>query len=436
MRSSAKLLPWLVSVMFALIDCNSFFASCERVFRPELKSKPVAVLSNNDGCIIALTKEVKNLGIPMGAPYFKVKDLCKKKDVAVFSSNFALYSNLSRRIMSIVRSEGYDVFEYSIDEIFVEFKKGDLEKDTNQMNDWGRKLRKKILRETGVPVSIGMAPTKTLAKLVNSYVKTCDSLDGVGTVINKMESIKVLKWASIDKVWGIGRKQAQKCLLLNIKSAFDFTQKNARIIEKIFHKPGLQTWLELKGESCIDLENRALQRKSISATRSFAKSVVTYHGLESALTNFITRAAEKLRKEKLVTNNIFIFARTSPFMNVPQKRLLVGTELEQGTADTRVLLKAGVKLLQEHYELGVPFKKAGVFFTDLESETERQLGLFSSQQEESALINVVDLINKLHGADSIYWGSLGGKSKDIWKMNRQFKSPNYLNNWSELPLFY
>lgn len=422
--------------MFALIDCNSFFASCERVFRPELQNQPVAVLSNNDGCIIARTKEVKDLNIAMGVPFFKVKEVCRQKKVAIFSSNFSLYSNLSKRVMSIVRQENRNVFEYSIDEIFVEFKSEDFKNDIAKINTWGSQLREKILRDTGIPVSIGIAATKTLAKLTNSYVKKHDNTFGVKTILGAAESQDLLKWASVDKIWGIGRKQAQKCLLFNIKNAFDYTQKDSKFIDKIFTKNGLQTWLELKGESCIDLHSKSVHRKSVSATRSFAKPVVTYQGLESAITNFITRAAEKLKQENLVTNNLFIFARTSPFMNVPQRKILVGTNLEQATSDTRYLLQQAVKLLKESYESGTSFKKAGVFFTDLESKNERQLSLFSSYKEEPLLVKTIDRINRYYGPDSIYWGSLGVKAKAIWKMNREFKSPNYLNNWRELPLFY
>ena len=302
--------------VFVLADCNSFYASCERVFNPKLENKPVVVLSNNDGCIVARTNEAKELGIKMGEPLFKARKIIEKNNVKVFSSNYALYGSMSNRVMKILEQLFPNIEIYSIDEAFMEISS--LKKIYNYSN-YGIKVREIILKWTGIPISIGIGETKTLAKIANQIAKDNPKTQGVFDITKIKNKEEILKTIKVEKIWGIGNKLSKFLIKNNIHNAYDFVQQDNRWVRKNINILGLKTKMELNGISCYELDNNFKLRKSCCVSRSFGERIKSLKNMSEAVSTYITRAAEKIRNEKLVANNISLYIRTNPFNKNPSE---------------------------------------------------------------------------------------------------------------------
>ncbi len=409
----------------ALVDCNSFFCSCERLFRPDLKNRPVVVLSNNDGCAIARTKEAKELGIEMAAPYFKIKDLCRLHDVAIFSSNFSIYTNLSCRVMEILKEMTPCLEVYSIDEAWM---------DLTGVDDpfhYAQQIKNRVERLVGIPVSIGIGPTKTLTKVANHIAKKLEI--GVVDLTEKSEQDKALKEISIGKVWGIGRRGAFKMRSLGIKTAKDLRDyANGELIKKMFGKPGWQTKRELSAEACFKLELVAAPKKEIMCSRTFAGTLQKLEELQGAIASFVSNAAQDLRSQESICAEIGIFIITNRFDDQSFYRAQDSFQFLSATIDTRKLIKASFKILEKIYRPGYQYKKAGVYLSRLYSRQEYQLHLFENGDgaKNEQLMKIMDRINFKEGPNTIHSAAC---DIGVWHMNRNFKSPRYLSSWSELP---
>ncbi|MFZ4714765.1 MAG: Y-family DNA polymerase [Bacteriovoracaceae bacterium] len=375
--------------LFALVDCNSFFCSCERVYRPHLNDKPVVVLSNNDGCVVSLTPEAKKVGIKMGDVFFKIKDKCKFHGVNVFSSNFALYGNMSDRVMKILSEFTPTMEVYSIDEAFLlldGFDHFDLQNHCHE-------LRAKVLRETSIPVSVGLAPTKVLAKLGNNWAKKNPAFKGVVDLRDSVLLDLVLAGTPVGDIWGVGRQTAIKLNSLGIKTARDFRDyKNDSLIQKYLHKPGRQMQDELRGEVCFSL-SPSTAKKSILVSRSFDHQVKEKKEMIEAITKHTMNASRKLREEKQVCRMITASIRTNPFKDLPQHHESASFKFSSATSNSGEILKAALTLLDTLYKEGLEYKKCGVCLMDFEPENETQLDLFSIGSEKSTLMKLADEIH-------------------------------------------
>lgn len=386
--------------MYALIDCNNFFASCERVFNPSLRNKPVVVLSNNDGCIIARSNEAKALGIMMGSPYFKVRQILEKNDVAVFSSNYTLYGDMSRRVMSILSEFTQDMEIYSIDEAFITIDESKYEK----LYEIGSQIVRTILRGTGIPVTIGIAPTKTLAKVASHYGKKYPAYKNVCIIDTEQKRITALCKFPIEEVWGIGRKYGKKVAVYGIKTAFDFTQKSESWINREFTISGVRTWKELYGIECIKRDDNP-SKKSICTSRSFAdKGISRLEDLEEAVANFAAESSIKLREQGSVCKSIIVFARTDRFnKNQFFHQIYDYVELDIPTNDTTEIIKYSLEALRKEFRKDFYYKKAGIILCNISSASTTQMHLFDkvNRIKQTQIINVIDKINKMNGKNTI-----------------------------------
>lgn len=417
--------------MFALVDCNSFYCSCERLFRPDLKDKAVVVLSNNDGCAIARTQEAKDLGIKMGEPYFKIKKRFKKNELAIFSSNFANYTNISQRVMNTIRDHSPLVEVYSVDEAFTDVS------GITGLKQYGENLKAKIQKDIGIPVGIGIAPTKVLAKLANRIAKKSKKANGVVVLDTKRLQDIALKMVKIEDVWGIGKQSSIKLKNLGINTAYDFkVYENEKHIQGLLTKVGLQIKHELMGISCLVLEQGIAKKKEIMCSRTFGKSVFDRNVLKESIANYITNAAQKMRTQKSHCTFISVFARTNPFKNTPQYYLFETYKLINPTSDTRALIKRAFNLLDRGFVDGVEYQKAGVKLSGLQDLGEFQLDFLCEGESHNSieLMKVVDRINLKMGEDKVRSMACGFDRK-AWAMNRNHKSPRYLTNWDELFYF-
>lgn len=415
--------------MYALVDCNSFYCSCERLFRPELLKRPVVVLSNNDGCIVSLTKEAKLLGLKMGEPFFKVEKLIKEKKVAYFSSNYALYGDLSNRVMSILEEEINDVEVYSIDEAFLKLEA----MEQFEYQRLGEKIKERVFLEVGIPVSVGIAKTKVLAKIANHIAKKNAEAQGVFVFPDDGKKDDVLKKFPVSEIWGIGSSSSMKLLMLKIKSAYDLKYyENEKEIQKILTKKGRQIQDELREISCVETESFE-KKKTILSTKSFGASVYLLKELEEAISVYITRACEKLRKEESLAASMLIFIRTNPFKETPQYAMQAMVHFSTPTDNTFVMIKEGKRLLEKIFLEGFEYKKAGVMLMDLSDSDSFQLSLFDDPKkinQNENLMKVVDKINQRY--HEVVVKSLACGTEGRWKMQRQFKSPSYTTRWSDL----
>ena len=412
--------------IFALIDCNSFYCSCERVFRPELRGRPVIVLSNNDGCAVARTDEAKALGIAMGAPYFQIRDLCKKNGVHVFSSNYTLYGDMSRRVMEILSEFTPELEIYSIDEAFLSLR-GFEHKDLTQ---YGEEIRRQVLQQTGIPVSVGIAPSKVLAKVANKISKKNKS--GV-LYLKEMPQIDFeLKKFPVEDLWGIGRKSAEKLKALQIISAWDLKMADEKKIRKLLTIQGLRILRELHGESCISLELIESDKKQIVSSRSFGQPVLKINDLKEAIANHITTSAEKLRKQNSIAKVLTVFIQTNPFNKGPQYYNSGYVEMLSGTSNTLKLIHHGFDVLDKIFKSGYEYKKCGVILLDLLPKNGSQIDLFglSDTTEDDHLMKVIDDINRFHGRGTLKPAACG--TDLFWKMLSEMKSPCYTTRMSEL----
>jgi len=421
--------------IFALVDCNNFYVSCERIFNPKLENKPVVVLSNNDGCCVARSNEAKKLGIKMGEPFFKIKDLVEKEGLKVYSSNYELYGDISNRVSETLFTFSPDIEIYSIDEAFVNLKRI----YTNSYEDYGRKIRERIFDWVNIPVSIGISPTKTLSKVANQFVKKDKSFGGVLSLINKSEEEinELLKNLDVSDVWGIGRQYSKKLYAENIKSAYDFKYSNPKFIQKIMTINGLKTQNELKGVSCIPLEYETPDKKGICSSRSFGKLTSSFKELNEAVSTYTTTAAEKLRSQNSKCKKITIFIRTNHFRtNDKQYANSKSYNFLEPTSYTPDLIKASKFLLKQIFKENYNYQKVGVILTEIINENEIQNSLFNidtlqyKNNKKDLIISKVDEINKSLGNNSIIFAANGIKKE--WKMKSEKRSDRFTTNLNEL----
>ena len=415
--------------VFALIDCNAFYVSCERVFNPKLNNRPVVALSNNDGCIISRSKEAKALGIKMGVPLFKVKDIVEKEKVVVFSSNYTLYADMSRRVMNIISSSSPYTEIYSIDEAFVELSSLPIDYES-----YAHQLRQTILQHTGIPVSIGIASTKTLAKVANHKAKKDDSLNGVCSLVNYNNIDQILELTEVGDVWGVGRRLSKKLINHGIHNAKLLKNCSNSWIRKMMSVNGLKTITELRGISCIPLEEYSMTRKSCCTTRSFGKLLTNLDDIEQAVTTFARRAAERIRSESLAASCVSVFVRTNPF---DKKSAYYSNgasrTLSHPTQDSITIIETSLLLTKRIFKNNYQYKKAGVLLSGLCDESEIQETLFEKNyNQNSDLMSAVDAINYRYGRDTLQMASECKVGN--WKQKRENCTRNYTTQIDRLLL--
>ena len=416
----------------ALIDVNNFYVSCERVFNPKLINKPVVVLSNNDGCAVARSNEVKALGVGMGAPWFKFKDLAKQHGIIAYSSNYALYADMSNRVMSILRQFSPDQEIYSIDESFLDLTSF----QSRDLITYGQQMRKRILRWTGLPVCVGIGSTKTLAKLANHCAKKRTQFNSVCNfnTMNDAELNQILSEIAVGEVWGIGRKLTPKLNALGIHSVLDLKQADPEQLRQQFSVVMEKTIRELNGTVCIEMEEIAPPKKQILSSRSFGHPVRDYQSLAESITLYMSRAAEKLRKQQSYAGSVYVYIRTSPFREQdPFYSNGMTIPISSPTNDTMQLVNVALWILKRIYKPNYNYAKAGVMLGELVPAQGVQSDLFSQVQvspKSSKLMLAVDTINKKMGKESIKLASEGFKRP--WKMKQENKSPSYTTDWENL----
>jgi len=407
--------------MFGLIDCNNFYASCERVFNPSLNRRPVVVLSNNDGCVIARSSEAKALGIPMGEPAYKLKALIEANQVVVFSSNYVLYGDMSHRVMTTVAQFAPDMEIYSIDEAFLLF---DGFENIN-LKEYGEKIVRTTTRNTGIPVSLGIAPTKTLAKLANKFAKKYKDYRGVCVIDTDEKREKALKLTAIGDVWGIGRQYAKKLEYYSIHTAWDFTQRSKSWVRHTMGVVGERTWLELKGTPCVEMD-KTTTKKSICTSRSFGERLTELSPISEAVSNFAASCAEKLRKQHSLASVIMVFIQTNPnATNLPQHCKQVVLQLPVPTNDTTELINFALRGLKAIFAEGYQFKKAGVIVSELVPERPLQGDLFDTRNRDkfSRIMTVMDSLNASYGKQKVKIAAQGFDRK--WRLKNEKLSPCY-----------
>jgi len=407
--------------MFGLIDCNNFYASCERVFNPSLNRRPVVVLSNNDGCVIARSAEAKALGIPMGEPAYKLKALIEANQVVVFSSNYVLYGDMSHRVMTTVAQFAPDMEIYSIDEAFLLF---DGFENIN-LKEYGEKIVRTTTRNTGIPVSLGIAPTKTLAKLANKFAKKYKDYRGVCVIDTDEKREKALKLTAIGDVWGIGRQYAKKLEYYSIHTAWDFTQRSKSWVRHTMGVVGERTWLELKGTPCVEMD-KTTTKKSICTSRSFGERLTELSPISEAVSNFAASCAEKLRKQHSLASVIMVFIQTNPnATNLPQHCKQVVLQLPVPTNDTTELINFALRGLKAIFAEGFQFKKAGVIVSGIVPERPLQGDLFDTRNRDkfSKIMTVMDSLNASYGKQKVKIAAQGFDRK--WKLKNERLSPCY-----------
>lgn len=417
--------------IFALVDCNSFYVSCERVFRPDLKGKPVGILSNNDGCIVALSKELKNMGVHRGIPAFKIFHLVKQKKVTLFSSNYTLYGDMSARIMNVLSQFTPELEIYSIDEAFLNlngFKSLDI-------NEYGKKIKYTVEKWTGVPVSVGIGQTKTLAKIANHIAKKYQKFEGVFNIIDHPNFDKVLETVAVNNVWGIGHNYAKKLNKLGVQNVLQLVNRSDTWIDKNMTIVGLRTVKELRGISCIDLNLMTSDKKQIISSKSFGKPISDIDELKQSISTYCSRAVEKLREQNSVAQQIMIFILTNPFKDTPQYANYISGRLSVASAYTPDFINLAIKLLMSIYKENYLYKKSGVMISDISPQYDAELNLFETayvDDNRKIIMDCVDSINHKWGRNIMTFGSEGIAGK--WQMKREFLSQRFTTNWNELPI--
>ncbi|EMR2423134.1 Y-family DNA polymerase [Klebsiella pneumoniae] len=419
--------------MFALVDVNSFYASCETIFRPDLQGWPVVVLSNNDGCIIARSAEAKRLGIKMGDPYFKCKDYFRQQGVVCFSSNYELYADMSNRVMTTLEEMCPRVEIYSIDEAFCDLTGV---RNCRVLEEFGRELKDTVYRNTRLPVGVGIAQTKTLAKLANHAAKTWKATGGVVDLSNVERQRKLMALLPVDEVWGVGRRISKKLEAMGIKTVLQLADTDIRFIRKHFNVVLERTVRELRGEPCLGLEEFAPVKQEIVCSRSFGQRISTYEEMRQAICLYASRAAEKLRGEHQYCRFISAFVKTSPFaLNEPYYGNSTSVKLLTPTHDSRDIITAATKCLDAIWRDGYRYQKAGVMLGDFYSQGVAQLNLFDDnapRKNSEKLMEVLDHLNAKDGRGTLYFAGQGIQS--AWQMKREMLSPRYTTRFSDLPV--
>lgn len=417
------------SEIIALVDCNSFYCSCERVFNPSLNNKPVVVLSNNDGCVIARTDEAKALGIAMGIPVFKIRELIKKHKVHVFSSNFTLYGDFSARVMQTLNEFSPELEVYSIDEAFLSFKS----MTEKQAIELSHEIVQRVYKYTGIPISVGLGSTKVLAKAANRIAKKYKvQTKGVHSLLQPEKKRQSLINFPVEDIWGVGRKSAAKLNSYNIKTAWQLSQANEKLVQKLLGIHGRRIIKELNGQMCLSMDVIFEPQKSILSSRSFGNPIQKLEDLEQAVANHITTASEKLRRQGSVAGFISVFIRTSPYKNAPQYFNSATLNLETGTCVTHKLIHKSFALLKTIYKPGYDYKKCGILLGDLKQKGPNQMSFFeaSDSPKEEALMQTLDRINNYYGKNTLKYAAAG--TNPFWKMLSEMKSQGYTTRWSEL----
>ncbi|MEC8273656.1 MAG: Y-family DNA polymerase [Bacteroidota bacterium] len=405
--------------MLALADCNNFYASCERVFQPHLENKPIVVLSNNDGCVIARSNESKALGIKMGVPVFQIKNIIEQNNVQLFSSNFTLYGDLSKRVMSTIKQEVKAMEIYSIDEAFMDF--------SGEGNPLGKgiDLKKKVQQHIGIPISIGIAPTKTLCKVAGLIAKKYTK-SGVFILKDKAIIERALKWLPVEELWGVGRRHARKLNNVGIKTAYDLCQADNSWVKRHLSIVGLRMVKELRGTACFPLEERGNKKKNICTSRSFSKSISNVERLKEAVSNYANSCAYKLRKEQGCASRISVFVHTNPFKPTDkQYRGFTSLILDTPSNDSIELVRLALKCLEKIYRSDCTYKKAGVIVSDISPQQQQQLSLFDTvnRQKHQSIMTALDSINDKFGKNKVRLAVQGYGRR--WKMKQEQLSPCY-----------
>lgn len=410
--------------MIGIIDCNNFFVSCERVFQPKLKHRPVVVLSNNDGCVIARSNEAKALGIMMGTPYFKVRHLVSDGTLQVRSGNMALYGDMSRRVMSLVRRSVPRIEQYSIDECFM-----DLDNIDN-LKTFGEDLAARVEKWTGIPVSIGIAPTKTLAKVGSKFAKKYRGYHHCCLIDDDTKRIKALKLTAIGDVWGIGRRHCEMLTASAVHNAFDFTLWSEAKVRGAMALPGVHTWRELRGEACIPLETPS-SKKSMTSSRSFKSPITDYETMHAVIADFASMLADKLRKEHSTARTITVFLHTDRFnYDIQQYANAASLTLDVATSDLREIATAATKCLKPIWYDGVPIKKAGIYLTDIENHvTQQHLFDTVNRSRQQKLLTAIDSVRGQHGKELL---RLASQTSIDTVMRHEFKSRHYTTNLDDI----
>lgn len=413
--------------VFALVDCNNFFVSCERVFRPDLWHKPVAVLSNNDGCIVARSNEVKELGVPMGVPYFKVKDVLKKGSASLFSANFPLYGDFSQRVVQILQQSCPNIEVYSVDESFLDISALPID----DFAAWGRELRKKIYDWTGLPVSVGIANSKTLAKAAADYCKKVEVGGAFSVADDDTARETLLKWLPVSDVWGVGWRTAPKLHGRGIRTAYDLVQVSDTWAREQLSIRGVRTIKELQGGTCYFLDDTSEPQQSILRSRSFGHNVRNYYELEGAVATFASRAAARLRQQNEVAGAVMTFLYTGKHAEVHAGGSHV-VNLHPASADTGTIISGALKALEQVYDPDFAYKKAGIALLDLRSV--QQLAFDSDPADmdrRATLMRTIDDINKRFSTRLVRHASEHIES-NAWHSKRELRSQAYTTNWREL----
>ena len=418
--------------MFALVDVNSFYASCETAFRPDLKGRPVVVLSNNDGCVIARNAEAKTVGVKMGDPYFKQKDLFRRYGVVCFSSNYELYADMSSRVMFTLEALSPRCEIYSIDEAFCDLTGV---RNCRVLEDFGRELKDAVYQNTGLAVGVGIAQTKTLAKLANHAAKKWQrQTGGVVDLSNLDRKRKLMAALPVDEVWGVGRRISKKLETMGIKTVLDLVDTDIRFIRKHFNVVLERTVRELRGEPCLELEEFAPVKQEIVCSRSFGERISDYDAMRQAICSYASRAAEKLRGEHQYCRFISTFVKTSPFaLNEPYYGNSASVKLTTPTQDSRDIITAATRSLDAIWKDGHRFQKAGVMLGDFFSQGGAQLNLFDDnapKPNSSKLMEVLDHLNAKDGRGTLYFAGQGIQQQ--WQMKREMLSPRYTTRFSDL----
>lgn len=416
--------------MYALVDCNNFYVSCERVFQPQLNGKPVVVLSNNDGCIISRSNEAKALGIPMGAPEFQVRDLIKQHDIRVFSSNYALYGDLSHRVMKILENYTPNVEVYSIDEAFLNFSGMTIP----DFNTYGTEIQHRILKWLSIPIGIGFAPTKALSKVANKIAKKFpERTNGIYVIDTDEKRIKALKWTKIEDVWGVGFRLTKKMKAKNINTAYDFTlPHNETFIRKEMGVVGMRLKYELEGKSVLEMEEPKA-KKNIAVTRSFEKDITDFNELKERVVTFASICSEKLRKQNSCCNAVILYLRKDKFKTINGERYsfyrMQTLPFPSNTSFS--ISQTAIRMLKELYQEGTAYKKAGVIVSEIVPDSQRQFKLFDEENPKyQKIMEVMDAVQAKTGERKLRLASQD--LKRTWKMKQNHLSNRYTTNFNEL----
>ena len=421
-----------MSALIALVDCNNFYASCERVFRPDLIGRPVAVLSNNDGCIVSRSQEVKALGIQMGVPVHQVKNLIEQHRIQLFSSNYTLYADMSQRVMSTLAEFTPDMEIYSIDEAFLDLS--NLYPCQQNAEAYALRIKRTVQRYTGIPVCIGMGPTKTLAKLANFAAKKWPRTQGILDLTDSQRRHKLMAIVPVNEVWGIGRKISQRLNALGIHSVLDLARQDPEYIQQQFNIVVARTVMELNGIACLDLEAIAPNKQQIIASRSFGDKLLTFEELARAIADYASRASEKLRQQHSRCKHISIFIHTNPFSQTdPQYYRSAGSKLVVASNDVRLLSKTATQLLSEIFQPGYKYHKCGVVLSDIQTNSQpAQMDLFQQTNlasDNAHLMRTLDAINQRFPQSTV----IAAKGFDrSWKAKAEHATPHYTTNWQQL----